>query len=381
MLDLPSLESFASLHNLREAHLRSLYNHLLRGGAAGCGAASARPFPGVEELAAKLRACSRAPFPRAAALALSSQFAPATSSVVFASPSSGGAKLKVSLAGGAFVETVLIRHASSRSPTGRRYTVCVSSQSGCARRCSFCSTGTMGLRAQLSGAEILEQVLHAQAYLKSIDEPPSSLTNLVYMGMGEPLDNMPAVLESLRGLTHQSLFGFAPRRVTLSTVGASPARIRELADAAPGINLALSLHAANETTRERIMPAARAADFGELEAALDYWAGRSGRGAMLEYLVIPGVNDGGEDARLLADFVRRREEGKKSGASVNLIPYNPTLAGEQFLFESPSDEAMVGFKAELGRWGVGGVIRWSTKGGRDVGGACGQLVVEGEGGG
>lgn len=383
-------------------------------------------------------------FPKQHAADLLSKFRLCTSTLVetrtsAASGGGGSVKLVIRLQSGKLVETVLIKHhhrphsisssgnisknssiknATSKSP---RYTVCVSSQVGCARACSFCATGTLGLQAQLSSAEILEQVwiarsvlLQQEQYLNlnngetnSADQsnmskrmtssPPlfSLLRNVVFMGMGEPLDNWPAVHEACRGLTHQCLFGFGARHVTISTVGASPDHIRLMADEAPQISLAVSLHSATQQLREALMPAnmAKRASLTELESALDYHAVTTGLGVMIEYLLIAGVNDSDEAADALVDFCQRRRTVSSPHGStavyVNLIPYNPTIAGVAFGYQTPTDEAIGVFCARLnslssnnnnnnnksGMSNINSRVRWSSAASRDTDGACGQLVV------
>ena len=194
------------------------------------------------------------------------------------------------------------------------------------------------------------------------------------MGQGEPMDNYSEVLDSLRGLTHQSLFAVPPSRVTVSTVAPVPSIIRRLADDAPGVNLAVSLHGATQKLRELTVPSARGTSIEELGAALDYHAKKSGRGAMIEYLLIDSVNDGDEAAVSLAKFVRAR--GAEFQPFVNLIPYNPTLAGANFGYETPSDDRINSFTTLLkDTYKINVRVRWSSAAGRDAGGACGQLSL------
>lgn len=232
ILDLAAAETWMAEHGLKEHHLLGVFRHLFR----------RRGALTAEALHAD------AGLPKAASAALSEAFVAYTSRVVERVPSEGGLKLVVELASGHRVETVLILH-EHRSSGKRRCTVCVSSQVGCARACSFCATGTMGLRAQLSSAEILEQVWHAKAELRTLaadaraaaarDATAEDATaeeaeamdatrtsehevrNIVFMGMGEPLDNYDALLASLRGLTHQALFDLSAKHLTVSTVSAS----------------------------------------------------------------------------------------------------------------------------------------------------------------
>lgn len=288
IFDLAAAESWCTHASASPAHLQSVYRHLFRRG----GALTAEALH------------SEAGLPRQLASGMCSAFVPCSSRVVERVESAGGRKLVVELASGLRVETVLIMH--EHLSTGRqRCTVCVSSQVGCGRQCSFCATGTMGALAQLSAAEILEQVWHARQSVR--EDGGAEVRNVVFMGMGEPLDNLDAVLSSLRGLTHQSLFDLGARRITVSTVGGSAGRIRRLADEAPRVRLALSLHAATQQLREELIPSARAVPLDALGEALDYHARETGAGACLEYLLIAGLNDQPDHADALAAFCRERK--------------------------------------------------------------------------
>mmetsp|Transcript_53962 Transcript_53962/g.122980 ORF Transcript_53962/g.122980 Transcript_53962/m.122980 type:complete len:257 (-) Transcript_53962:218-988(-) len=245
----------------------------------------------------------------------------------------------------------------------------------------------MGLHAQLSSAEILEQVWLAQQVLADEGNQDAKLRNVVFMGMGEPLDNYEAVHEALRGLTHQCLFGLSAKHITVSTVGASASKIRKLADDVPSVHLALSLHGATQELREALMRvSAVACPLSQLEEALDYHAAKTGRGAMVEYLLIEGVNDTDDAADALANFCERRvvamaasqgasDSPASSGAFVNLIPYNPTIAGFESGYRTPSDERVMSFHSRLRKRGVSALVRWSSAQGRDANGACGQLAL------
>lgn len=306
-------------------------------------------------------------FPKRQISSLLSEFS-FTCSVHRVEKSIGGAKFVIQLPNGKLVESVLIRH--ERHNGDVRYTTCVSSQIGCAKKCSFCATGTMGLVGQLSSAEILEQLYLLQQYVKE-ENLPGQVGNVVFMGMGEPLDNYDAVHESLRGITHQCLFGLKAKKVTVSTVGASAQKIRALADEAPQVCLALSLHSAIQSSREVLIPSAISSRIDDLGDAIDYHARKSGRGCMLEYLLIDEVNDSDNEAEALAEFCKQRE----GNIMVNLIPYNPTLAGDDFGYRTPSDERIYTFHEKLKESGIKALVRWSTQNGRDANGACGQLAL------
>jgi 23S rRNA (adenine2503-C2)-methyltransferase len=352
--DLPAIERWGEENGLTEHHLKSIYRVVMN--------QSNNEEPML--MGDKLQALS---FPRKHIPTLLSEFG-FTCNIHKIEPSQGGAKFVVQLPNGKLVESVLIRH--TRNSGDVRYTVCVSSQVGCAKKCSFCATGTMGLIGQLSSGEILEQIHLLQQYVKE-SKLPGQVGNVVFMGMGEPLDNYDAVHESMRGITHQCLFGLKAKKVTLSTVGASAQKIRALADEAPQVCLALSLHSAIQKSRELLIPSAISSPIYELGDALDYHAKKSGRGSMLEYLLINGVNDSEEEGNALAEFCLKRE----GNVYVNLIPYNPTIAGHDFAYETPSDERINAFHEKLKESGVKALVRWSTQNGRDANGACGQLAL------
>ena len=371
ILDLAAVEQWCTANGLKERHLFNVYRHLFQRDG--------------EFTADSLHEDAEVPLKHATALCGHFSGGVTTSKIVSRVPSEGGLKLVVELASGHRIETVLIFHdhvSSGRS----RSTVCVSSQVGCARACSFCATGTMGLRANLGAAEVLEQVWHARR------EAPEGydVRNVVFMGMGEPLDNMEVLLDTLRGLTHQALFGLSAKQLTVSTVGASPEKIRRLADEAPRVRLALSLHSATLPLRAQLIPSATSME--ELNAALDYHAHTTRCGLMVEYLLIHDVNDRDCDADALAAFCAERtvaalattpsdaplskKAARAATGYVNLIPFNPTEAGSQHGYSTPSDEAVERFHARLrDEHGVNALIRWTSAVGRDANGACGQLVV------
>ena len=264
--------------------------------------------------------------------------------------------------------------------------------------CTFCETGTLGLLANLTAGEICEQVWHARNLCGK-----TGVRNVVMMGMGEPLDNYEEVLIALRAMTHQAVFDMRQRSVTVSTVGV-PSSIRKLADDAPNVGLALSLHAPTQELRAQLLPSASGTShtLGRLSESLKYHRRLSGRGAMIEYIVIDGVNDSPTHARDLGELVGRtllqdddgdsdvagsnlnpnptpkgRRRREQSGYFVNLIPYNPTDVGSTHGYESPADEALERMAAILSdEYGVKAKVRWSTRRGREVDGACGQLALK-----
>lgn len=255
---------------------------------------------------------------------------------------------------GSLVESVLI-------PGPARTTLCVSSQVGCARACSFCETGRLGLARQMSAGEIVDQVRLARAlWRKRGGAPP--LLNLVFMGMGEPFDNLGEVLKAIRLLTDGRAFAFAPSRVTVSTVGV----VEKIGAFFEGCRaeLAVSLNAPDDERRSMIMPINTRWPMGELKAAI----ARSlpnGRRVLFEYVLFDGFNDAPEDAQKLAVFV----EGVR--CRVNVIPCNP---GPDPALRPPLAGRLEAFVARLSALGVTTLVRRPR--GRDVGGACGQLAGE-----
>jgi len=367
LLDLPAVEAFAHSQNLTEQHVATLYNIFLRENKGGCGRTrlSTKNVPTIDKLTSMS-------FPRHAADQLQSEFVAMTSSIKKVVRSeSGGFRLLISLPGGEVTETVLIKHVHKNGKT--RFTACLSSQVGCRRGCTFCATGTLGMRLDLDHSVILEQFAQCVRVLDNEGLDSSALKNVVYMGQGEPLDNYANVIHSIRGLSHQALFAISPSKITLSTVAPEPSLIKRLAEEAPKVNLAVSLHGATQELRERTVPSARATTISELGEALDFHAKKSSRGSMLEYLLIDDVNDSEEAALQLVEFYRRRN--KNHPPFVNLIPYNPTAAGDRFGYTTPLDDKINAFRDILKAEGVPSNVRWSSAGGRDALGACGQLSL------
>ncbi|MFO1536309.1 MAG: 23S rRNA (adenine(2503)-C(2))-methyltransferase RlmN [Actinomycetota bacterium] len=258
--------------------------------------------------------------------------------------------------GGADVETVLMRH-----PT--RATVCVSSQAGCAMGCTFCATGQAGLDRHLDPGEIVEQVVRAQHAC------PQRVTNVVFMGMGEPLANYDPVRAAVDRL-HGDL-GLSARQITVSTVGVVPG-IRRLAGEPWPVTLAVSLHAPDDSLRDTLVPLNRRYPIAEvLDAAAEFAATR-GRRVTFEYAVIPGVNDRIDQAEALGR--RLAAWPGRGGAHVNLIPLNPTAG---FPGGTPSSGRVRAFATALARPGVTVTVRRNR--GVDIDAACGQLRARGVG--
>ncbi|MEX0748341.1 MAG: 23S rRNA (adenine(2503)-C(2))-methyltransferase RlmN [Rhodothermales bacterium] len=272
-------------------------------------------------------------------------------------------KALFTLPSGRSVETVLIPDLDSDG-SANRLTVCVSSQVGCAMGCSFCATGTMGFQENLTSGEIFDQVWYMNELAQERFGRP--VTNIVFMGMGEPLLNFEQVMRSIVLLTDPDGLGLAPRRITVSTVGLAR-RIRQLADEDPGVNLAVSLHAPTDSQRSSIMPVNRAAatDLTALRESLEYYSVRTRRLITYEYCMFHRFNDSVEDAERLADVVAW------APSKVNLIMYNPV---EGLNFERTPEKRLNEFIRVLVRRGVTVTVRRSR--GQDIDAACGQLAVK-----
>lgn len=251
------------------------------------------------------------------------------------------------------VEGVLI-------PTRERVTACVSSQVGCSLTCSFCATGYMDRKRNLESFEIYDQVVLIRDQAQ--EKYGQALTNIVYMGMGEPLLNYANVLKSIEQITSPEGLGMSPRRITVSTAGIAK-MIQKLGDDQVKFNLALSLHAANDTKRNQIMPINESNTLQALKAALLYFFEKTGNEITLEYIVFNKFNDTIEDARELYEFA------KGIPCKINLIEYNPIA---QSSFVNAEADAIAKFSAFLESKRMIVNIRRSR--GRDIDAACGQLA-------
>jgi 23S rRNA (adenine2503-C2)-methyltransferase len=262
----------------------------------------------------------------------------------------GTRKLLLTLGDGMTIETVLI-------PDEERLTLCVSTQVGCMLDCGFCLTGTMGLKRNLKVNEIVDQVLTAQDHLASGE----GLTNLVFMGMGEPLANLDALETAITSLTNKSWgLGWSPRRITVSTAGLA-SRLKDVA--ALGVNLAISLNASTQEQRTALMPAvSRIASLRDLLGACRRVPLPPGRRLTFEYVLLAGVNDQAADAHRVVTLLK----GIRS--KVNLIPFNE-FPGSRF--RRPAEADVLRFQSMLRAAGLDAFVRKSR--GRDVLGACGQL--------
>jgi 23S rRNA (adenine2503-C2)-methyltransferase len=254
------------------------------------------------------------------------------------------------------VETVLMLYE-------RRQTGCISTQSGCAVGCSFCATGQMGLRRSLTGGEIAAQALFLARLLKAEGK---ELTNVVFMGMGEPFLNYDAVLSAVDSLSAPDGFGFGARRMTISTVGILPG-IRRFAAEHRQVNLAISLHAADDEVRDRLIPVNRTYPLTDLFSACDEYIRETNRRLSFEWALIEGVNDGTAQAHHLADRIRKTLH--KPLVHINLIPLNPTRKYPG----APSPESRVSaFRAVLEEEKLACTVRLAR--GVDIAAGCGQLA-------
>jgi 23S rRNA (adenine2503-C2)-methyltransferase len=287
----------------------------------------------------------------------------------------GTIKWKWRTVDGRFVESVYMPAVGQDDEEGEgeeggrprdRRTLCVSSQVGCAVGCTFCMTGTMGLSRNLGPGEIADQVHRANRRLVELGEGPAPrpLTNLVFMGMGEPLHNFEGLKLALELLLCEDGPNFSHRHVTVSTSGVVP-QIRRLGEETQ-VKLAISLNATTDAQRDRLMPLNRRWPMAELLEACRTFPMKQGRRITFEYVLLGGVNDTDEDAERLARLVSRVP------AKVNLIPYNdnPGLG-----FHAPDPARVEAFRDRLVRHHVTAVVRKSR--GQDIGGACGQLAAEG----
>jgi 23S rRNA (adenine2503-C2)-methyltransferase len=259
-------------------------------------------------------------------------------------------------ADGAAIESVLMGYP-------RRTTLCISSQAGCAMACTFCATGQFGFERHLEAGEIVAQVAYAQAVLQADPMPdsPQRVTNVVFMGMGEPLANYPRVREAIRRMI--DVMGLSGRSVTVSTVGVIPGIDRLAAEPWP-LTLALSLHAADDHLREQLVPLNARYPIDDLIAAVHRFTEGNGRRVTLEWTLMRDINDTAEQARALAAIAREVR------AHVNIIPMNPTPLAEQ---ERPSDRRIERFVEEVRRHGANATLR-DTRG-IEIDAACGQLRV------
>jgi len=251
------------------------------------------------------------------------------------------------------IESVLIRE-------DRRITLCVSTQVGCALSCLFCATGKMGFKRDLTSGEIVDQIISIKRHLT----PEEKITNVVIMGMGEPLLNYEHTLKALRIIKSELGPGFASRKITLSTAGIVP-RIQQLAEEGLKIKLAISLNAANDELRSRLMPINKKYPIRRLLEAAKFYAHETDQRMTFEYLLINGVNDSKKDALDLSKLVRG------VSCKINLIPYNHVRG---IPFQKPDEEKIKNFRDVLYPRCPAVTLRMSK--GEEIQAACGQLRIE-----
>jgi 23S rRNA (adenine2503-C2)-methyltransferase len=265
--------------------------------------------------------------------------------------SDGTQKLLLTWPTGASAETVMI-------PDADRRTACVSSQVGCPVGCKFCASGINGVKGNLAAHQIVEQIYQLNLMLRPSGE---RVTNIVFMGMGEPLANYANVMQAVRVLHDPGCFDIGARRITISTVGV-PAKMRELAGEQLPINLAISLHAPNEPLRKQLIPWAEHFALDDILNAARHYFEKTGREVTLEYILLSGVNDQPEHARQLVRLCRTMR------ANVNLIRYNEV---QGLPYVRPRSHDVLRFQEILRSGGVNAHVRKSR--GRDIDAACGQL--------
>ncbi|MFZ2189110.1 MAG: 23S rRNA (adenine(2503)-C(2))-methyltransferase RlmN [Candidatus Moraniibacteriota bacterium] len=271
-------------------------------------------------------------------------------------------KALLKLADGNKIESVLL------SPMENKWSVCISSQVGCPLNCGFCSTGKSGFQRNLTAEEISDQVLFWRQYLEKNFKFQISnfkLTNVVFMGMGEPFLNWEEVKKTLHDLVDKDLFAFGSRSISVSTAGI-PEGIKSLAEEFSQINLAISLHFASDVKRNQYMPINQKYNLEELKKALKDYFSKTNRQVFVEYVMLAGINDSEEDAYALSTYLK--SIGNRQLLHVNLIAYNET--GKEFKASSGNKTHL--FKDYLEKGGMSVTIRKSL--GQEVAGACGQLA-------
>lgn len=267
----------------------------------------------------------------------------------------GSCKFVFSLFDGAVVEGVLI-------PSKDRMTACISSQVGCGLQCAFCATGTLGFTRNLSIGEITDQFFLMDETAREITG--QSISNIVYMGMGEPLMNYKAVMASIARLTEEKGAGLAPSRITLSTSGIIK-NIKQLADDGFPCNLAISLHAPKDLLRSQLMPVNKTNPLAKLSDVLAYYHEKTGNRITIEYVLLQGVNDSLQHARELAEFTKRFP------VKINVIEFN---AHEKSQYKKSDRQTLETFVSFLKGLNLIVNVRFSK--GKDIAAACGQLAAK-----
>jgi len=265
----------------------------------------------------------------------------------------GSRKFLLELSDGGKVESVFL-------PEGKRRTVCISSQIGCPLACKFCATGKMGLLRNLTTAEIVAQLYAIKR------ETDGRITNVVFMGMGEPLLNYNSVIKAARLIHHESGLNIGARKITISTSGIA-SRIRQLADERHPFRLAFSLNATTDNVRTNIMPINQKHDLTACLNALEYYSSRTRQRVTVEYILLPGVNDSKDDAERLIKIIRLLR------AKLNVIPFNPIPDSP---YRRPSQNELKQFISKVDPAVQTVTVRWSQ--GSDISAACGQLFAENE---
>ena len=321
---------------------------------AGAHRSGASSFDDLTDVPAGLRA----------ALASDFRFTTITDSHVMGADGGMTAKAVHELADGQRIESVLMRY-PPRGGSGERTTICISSQAGCAVNCPFCATGQAGFGRQLTPGEIVDQVLHwHRPPWNALGEAVGGHYNIVFMGMGEPLNNADRVFEAVRLLNDPDRLGIGARHITVSTSGVVPG-IDRMIEELPQVNLAISLHAATDALRDELVPINRKWPIREVVGAGRRFAARTRRRVSLEYVMIDGVNDDDEQASGLA----RLAGGWRS--HVNLIPLNPTPGSR---WSGTPKEGIDRFVRRLRDGGASVTVR-DTRG-REIEAACGQLHAQ-----
>lgn len=269
-------------------------------------------------------------------------------------------KLLLELSDGSSVETVLMQYTPTKIGGHPRSTICVSTQIGCAMGCVFCATGQMGFETNLKAEHIVSQVIH---FAELLEKRGEHVTNLVFMGMGEPMANYDEMIRAVKILTHDRGFGLGQRHITISTIGI-PSGIEKLSEENLQIGLAISLHAPNNELRKKLVPTAGPNSVEDIiESGRNYFK-KTGRRVTFEYALMEGINDSPEIAEELAKLLHG------NGSHVNIIPINPT-AGD---FKRPSEKNVSEFERILRQSGVNCTVR--VEKGTEISAACGQLRTD-----
>ena len=407
LFDTPALLQLLTEHNIKHTWATLLHTTLLHSTPAFTRPPTPTTPPPADLLASVLASLPPSSLsPPASLLPLLMEHTAVLTSTIEKHQTSGDGtttKLLVRLADGQLVESVVMRHRAKQLPyahleeeaeaeveaeereekaervatvrrTGR-ITLCVSSQIGCKQGCTFCATGTLGLRGHVMAGEIVEQLLHANRLLAAEADTAADahgdvprVTNIVYMGQGEPLDNYAAVLSSIASFTSARLFRLSPSRITVSTVGLAH-RIQQLAIDAPHVQLALSLHAPTQSLRLSLVPSAVSYTIERLMAAVSDYIDRTHKRVLIEYVLLDTINDQPTHATQLVSLLAPL----RSHVLVNLIPWNVATVAVQY--RPPQKEAVAVFQRLLQAGGLWCSVRQEM--GQDVDGACGQLALKG----